>query len=79
MAMKRIPRPRDPIARAKLIGDIAAGQVTDAVDDGKNPSAVEQGRLGGLNSGRTRDERLSPERRTEIARKAHGARRAKAP
>ena len=25
MATKRIPRPRDPIALAKLIGDIAAG------------------------------------------------------
>src|ERR1035437_7244363 len=35
MAIKRLPRPRDPIALAKLIGDIATGQVVDAVDDGK--------------------------------------------
>jgi hypothetical protein len=27
MATKRIPRPRDPISLAKLIGDIATGQV----------------------------------------------------
>jgi hypothetical protein len=33
MATKRIPRPRDPIARAKLIGDIATGQAVDAVED----------------------------------------------
>jgi hypothetical protein len=31
MAAKRLPRPRDPIARAKLIGDIASVQVVDAV------------------------------------------------
>lgn len=78
MATKRIPRPRDPIALAKLIGDIATGQVTDAVDDGKNPSAVELGRLGGLKGGRARAEKLSPDRRAEIARRAREAKRAKA-
>jgi hypothetical protein len=36
MATKRIPRPRDPIALAKLIGDIATGQVGDTVEDGKD-------------------------------------------
>jgi len=41
MATKRLPRPRDPIALAKLIGDIATGQVEDSVEDGKNPAAVE--------------------------------------
>ena len=29
MTEKRIPRPRDPLALAKLIGDIATGQVQD--------------------------------------------------
>jgi hypothetical protein len=33
MATKRLPRPRDPISLAKLIGDIATGQVVDAVED----------------------------------------------
>jgi hypothetical protein len=36
MAVKRIPRPRDPIALAKLVGDIATGQVEDKIDDGKD-------------------------------------------
>jgi hypothetical protein len=40
MAIKHIQRPRDPLALAKLIGDIATGQVVDAVEDGKNAAAV---------------------------------------
>jgi hypothetical protein len=49
MAAKRLPRPRDPIALAKLIGDIATVQVVDAAEDGKNPAAAKRGRLGGIN------------------------------
>ena len=75
MATKRIPRPRDPIQLGKLIGDIATGQVEDRVEDGKNPAAVELGRLGGLKGGKARAEKLSPERRTEIAQNASKARR----
>ena len=67
MAIKRLPRPRDPIALAKLIGDILTGQVVDAVDDGKDPAAVELGRRGGLRGGKIRAERLTAERRSEIA------------
>jgi len=33
---KRIHRPRDPLALAKLIGDIGTGQVEDVKEDGKN-------------------------------------------
>ncbi len=40
----------------------------------KNPAAVELGRLGGLKGGKARAEKLSPERRKEIARKAAKAR-----
>lgn len=36
----------------------------------KNPAAVALGRLGGLKGGRARVEKLSPERRKEIARRA---------
>ncbi|HKY28106.1 MAG TPA: hypothetical protein VJM12_09185 [Pyrinomonadaceae bacterium] len=36
----------------------------------KNPAAVALGRLGGLKGGRARAEKLSDERRKEIARKA---------
>jgi hypothetical protein len=43
----------------------------------KNPAAVELGRLGGKKGGKARAEKLSPERRKEIARKAAKARWAK--
>jgi ubiquinone biosynthesis protein UbiJ len=66
MATKRLPRPRDPIALAKLIGDIATGQVVDAVDDGKDAAAQESGRKGAA----IRASNLTPQRRAEIARKA---------
>lgn len=36
----------------------------------KNPAAVALGRLGGKKGGKARAEKLSPERRAEIARKA---------
>ena len=65
-ASKRIPRPRDPLALAKLIGDIATGQVEDKNEDGKNASAANLGRLGGAARARA----LSPEKRAEIAKKA---------
>jgi hypothetical protein len=55
------PRPRDPIALAKLIGDIATGQVEDKVEDGKDPAASELGRIGGIKGGKARAERLSAE------------------
>jgi hypothetical protein len=70
MAIIRRKRQRDPIQLAKLIGDIATGQATNTVDDGKNPAAVELGRLGGQKGGRARAEKLSPARRRRIARTA---------
>jgi hypothetical protein len=74
MAQKRKKRPRDPIALAKLIGDIATGQVIDQEDDGKNPAAVELGRLGGRKGGKARADKLSKAERKAIARKAAKAR-----
>jgi hypothetical protein len=50
----RRKRPRDPIALAKLIGDIATGQVVDTVTDVRDPAAVKRGRLGGAKGGRAR-------------------------
>jgi hypothetical protein len=67
---KRIPRPGDPLALAKLIGDIATGQVEDNADDGKNANAANLGRLGGA----ARARKLSPEQRAEIAKKAAATR-----
>src|SRR4051812_47305372 len=46
MATKRLPHPRDPVSLAKLIGDIATGQVRDEVEDGKNEAAAAMGRKG---------------------------------
>ena len=65
-------RPRDA---NQLVVDIATGEVDDVpVLDGKNPAAVELGRLGGLKGGKARAAKLSAKRRTEIAKKAAKAR-----
>jgi hypothetical protein len=59
MATKRLKRPRDPIALAKLIGDIATGQVVDAAEDKRDPAAVSMGQKGG----KARAAKLSKTRR----------------
>jgi len=74
MALIRRKRPRDPVQLAKLIGDIATGQVEDAVEDGKNPAAVALGKLGGVKGGKARAKALSPTKRKAIAKKAARAR-----
>ncbi len=74
MPDKRIKRPRDPIQLAKLVGDIATGNVEDKVDDGKNPAAVALGRLGGLKGGKARMGKLSAKQRKAIAANAANAR-----
>lgn len=70
MAEKRLKRPRDPLQLAKLIGDIATGQVEDRIEDRRNQAAVDLGRLGAEKGGKARAKKLSPERRAEIAREA---------
>jgi hypothetical protein len=70
MTTKRLKRPRDPIQLGKLIVDIATGQIEDAQQTDKDPAASELGRLGGLKGGKARAEKLSPTRRSEIARNA---------
>ena len=70
MAKKQLKRPRDPIERAKLIGDIATGQVVDEVDDEKDVAAVALGRKGG----NARAAKLTKEQREEAARLAAQAR-----
>ena len=74
MATKRLPRPRDPLALAKLVGDIATGQVVDAVEDGKDQAAASLGRKGGLKGGKARAANMSREERSAAARKAAKAR-----
>jgi hypothetical protein len=45
-----------------------------ARDDGKDPAAVERGRKGGAKGGKTRAERMTPDQRSEAARRAARAR-----
>ena len=66
-------RPRDPNQLAKLIVDISTSEVPDDEPAGlkeKNPAVVALGRLGGQKGGKARADKLSPEKRKEIARKA---------
>lgn len=74
MAIKRLPRPRDPVQLGKLIVDIATGAVPDAVDDGKDAGAAAMGRTGGLKGGNARAEALPPSARKAIAKAAALAR-----
>lgn len=63
-------RPRDPAQLAKLIVDIATGDVEDREptpeEQGKDPMATALGRRGGA----ARAKSMTAERRTEIAREA---------
>jgi hypothetical protein len=63
-------RPTDINERAKLIVDIAVGEVEDVPEKIKNPAAVELGRKGGLKGGKARAKKLTPQQRTQIALKA---------
>jgi hypothetical protein len=74
MATKRLKRPRDPIQLGKLIVDIATGQIQDAIDDRRDPSAVELGRRGGQKGGRSRAQKMTAEQRKRAAKKAALAR-----
>ena len=66
----RPKRPRDPNQLAKRILEIATGEREDREptpeEQGKDPAAAAMGRKGG----KARANRMSPEKRTEIARKA---------
>lgn len=61
--------PADSNKRAKKIVERLRGE-DEAKPDGKNPATVELGRLGGLKGGKARAAKLSPEKRSEIAKKA---------
>jgi hypothetical protein len=69
---KRSSKPRDLNSMASAI----VNQSTDPDDtgddpyEGKNPAAVELGRLGGKRGGKARAQKLTAEERSEQARKA---------
>jgi hypothetical protein len=64
---KGLKRPRDPAQLAKLMIDIASGEVEDREPepplDGKDAAAVSLGRRGGLKGGKARASKMTPERR----------------
>ncbi len=76
--MKQAKMPRDPNQRAKATVD-AIDAILDSwpepsAPSAKDPERVARGKLGGSKGGTLRAERLTPERRSEIARKAAAAR-----
>jgi hypothetical protein len=75
--MAKTTRPKDTNQLAKNILDIATGEKEDTVKppiDEVKAAAAALGRLGGLKGGNARAKSLTPEERTEIARKAAKAR-----
>ncbi len=73
---KRSSKPRDLNQMAKALVDQATDP-DDKGDDpykGKNPAAVELGRLGGQKGGKARAAKLSAKQRSEAAKKAARAR-----
>jgi hypothetical protein len=78
MPENRRKRPRDPAQLAKLMIDIASGEVEDREPEpsleGKDAAAVSLGRRGGLKGGKARAAKLSAEQRTAIAKSAAKAR-----
>lgn len=62
-------RPRDANQLAKFIADVATGEADD-----KAPEKAEGQRRGGLKGGKARADKLSPEERSAIAKKAAKAR-----
>jgi hypothetical protein len=71
----RPKRPRDSNQLAKLIVDIATGQVEDPDPDaGKDPQAIARGRKGGLKGGNARAATMTHEQRRESAKRAANAR-----
>jgi hypothetical protein len=63
-------RPRDPNQLAKMIVDIATGEVEDTVSEAKRHPYNIRGRAGGLKGGAARARHLPAKTRTAIARKA---------
>lgn len=72
---KRSRMPRDPNQLAKAVVDFATGQrEPDPPARIKNPAAVELGRIGGKVGGKRRAAAMTPEQRSDSARKAALAR-----
>lgn len=73
--MQRTKMPRDPNQRAKAVVDLATGQrQPDPAPPAKDPAAIARGHKGGLIGGARRAAKMTPEERSESARRAAVAR-----
>ena len=70
MSEKRLKRPRDPAQLAKLMIDIASGEIAEDKPTAKQARAHK----GGTKGGPARAKALTAEQRSEIARTAASAR-----
>jgi hypothetical protein len=70
---KRRPADLNALA-ASIVSDAIDEDQAESADDGKDPAAVALGRKGGLKGGRARADKLTPEQRSEHARRAAKAR-----
>ena len=73
-----VKRPRDFNQLAKLVVDIASGEVPDPVSESKRHPSV-RGRAGGIKGGVVRAQNLSAAKRSEIATHAAKSRWNKSP
>jgi hypothetical protein len=69
---KKQPKPVKRLAKSKKVTVVELNDVIPDihVESGKNPAAVALGRLGGLKGGKARAEKLTSDRRQEIAKLA---------
>ena len=70
-------RPKHPDLNqlaASIVGEATNEQPEPEQQPEKNPHAAALGRLGGLKGGKARAQKLTPEQRREIAKKAAAAR-----
>ncbi len=75
--MQKRKMPADPNRRAKATVDIVDAILDrwpEPVTPEKDPERVARGKLGGAKGGKIRAAKLTPEQRSEIARKAAQAR-----
>lgn len=71
----RSRKPRDLNQMAAAIVESATSDEPEPdPDEGKNPAAVALGRLGGQKGGKARAAKMTPEQRSEQARRAAAAR-----
>jgi hypothetical protein len=71
---KRSSMPRDMAQLAKMVVDMATGDVPPEPVSTKNAAAVALGHLGGLKGGKARAASMTKKQRTEAAKKAARAR-----